>query len=288
VHALDALRSDERPELVLAVAEGYRRTGRPDDAAALLEGLISREEAPPAALRALRDLSVDENRWARALELQERMVALGGSDRRQEQSLLAAIQYELGRSLLAAGQIQPAIGRFRDALRTQGDFLPATIALGDAHLQAGDRREALRVWERAVEAQPTLPLLLRLEQVHRAEGRPTRMIGLYQEATARAPESLPLAFALGRVYFDLAMLDEAADQFQKVEVKAPDLPGLHAFLGAIFERHGQTAEAFEEYRRTLTLRGAFEWMYHCTACEAEHPTWLDRCPSCHRWNTSRP
>ena len=144
------------------------------------------------------------------------------------------------------------------------------------------------MWERAAETQPVLPLLARLEQIYRAEGRPTRIIALYQEASARTPESVPLAFALGRVYFELAMLDEAADQFQKVEVRAPDLPGLHAFLGAIFERHGQTAEAFEEYRRALALTGAFAWPYHCSACEAKHATWVDRCPACRSWNTSRP
>jgi lipopolysaccharide biosynthesis regulator YciM len=231
---------------------------------------------------------VAEGRWRRALEIQERIEALCGEDRRAERGTLAAIQYEVGRMLLAEGQIQPAVGRFREALRTQGDFLPAAVALGDAHLQAGDNREALRVWERAVETQPSLPLLARLEQVYRAEGRPTRMIALYQEASARAPENVPLAFALGRVYFELAMLDEAADQFQKVEVRAPDLPGLHAFLGAIFERHGQTAESFEEYRRALRLTGGFASPYHCSACGAEHATWVDRCPSCRRWNTSRP
>jgi lipopolysaccharide biosynthesis regulator YciM len=241
-----------------------------------------------AALRALRDLNVAEGHWQRALEIQERIGALCGDDRRREQATLAAIQYEGGQGLLAEGQVQPAIGRLREALRTQADFLPAAIALGDAHMKAGDSREALRVWERAVEAQPVLPLLARLEQAYRAEGRPTRMIALYQEASSRTPDSLPLAFALGRVYFDLAMLDEAADQFQKVEVRAPDLPGLHAFLGAIFERHGQTTEAFEEYRRALRLTGAFAWPYHCGACEAEHATWVDRCPSCRRWNTSRP
>jgi lipopolysaccharide biosynthesis regulator YciM len=97
-----------------------------------------------------------------------------------------------------------------------------------------------------------------------------------------------LAFALGRVYFELAMLDEAADQFQKVEVREPNLPGLHAFLGATFERRRQTAEAFKEYRRALTLSGAFDWPYRCSACGAEHGRWIDRCPSCCGWNTSRP
>lgn len=288
VHDLDALRGEERPELMLAAADGYRRTGRPEDAAALLERLLTRDRDHLAALRALRDVTAAEGWWSRALDAQERIVALGAGDRRREQAMLVGVQYETGRALLAEGRIQPAIARFREALRAQPDFVPAAVALGDAHAAAGDGREAVRVWERAVEVQPALPLLARLEKAYRAEGRPTRMIALYQGAYARAPESVPLAFALGRVYFELAMLDEAADQFQKVEVRAPNLPGLHAFLGAIFERRGQTAEAFEEYRRTLTLTGAFDWPHRCAACGAEHGRWTDRCPSCRGWNTSQP
>ena len=288
IHHLDALRDEEQPDLVLAAAEDFRRTGRPGEAAALLERLLARDHDHVAALRALRDLSVADGQWQRALGAQERIVALGAGDRREEQATLAGIHYELGRSLLAEGQAQAALSRFREALRSQSDFLPAVIAMGDAHVAAGEGREALRVWERAVETQPELPLLARLEQAYRAEGRPTRMIALYQAASARAPESVPLAFALGRVYFELAMLDEAADQFQKVEVREPNLPGLHAVLGAIFERRGQTAEAFDEYRRALTLGGAFDWPYRCAACGVEHGRWTDRCPSCRGWNTSRP
>jgi lipopolysaccharide assembly protein B len=288
VHHLDALRGEEQPELVLAAAEDFRRTGRPDEAAALLERLLARDHDHPAALQALRELSMAGGQWQRALGAQERIVALGSGDRRQEQATLAGIHYELGRALLAEGQSQAALSRFREALRFQSDFLPAVVTLGDAQVAAGDSREAVRVWERAVETQPELPLLARLEQTYRIEGRPTRMIALYQAACTRAPDSVPLAFALGRVYFELAMLDEAADQFQKVEVREPNLPGLHAVLGAIFERRGQTAEAFDEYRRALTLAGAFDWPYRCAACGAEHGRWTDRCPSCRGWNTSRP
>ena len=291
VHHLDALRGEEQPDLVLAAAEDFRRTGRPGEAVALLERLLARDQDNLAALRALRDLCMAQAQWQRALGAQERLVDLGSdrvSDRIGEQVTLAGIQYELGRALLAEGQAQGAIVRFRDALRAQPDFLPAIMSLGDAHVAAGDSREALRVWERVAETQPEPPLLSRLEQAYRVEGRPTRMIALYQAASARAPESVPLAFALGRVYFELAMLDEAADQFQKVEVREPNLPGLHAVLGAIFERRGQTAEAFDEYRRALTLGGAFDWPYRCAACGVEHGRWTDRCPSCRGWNTSRP
>ena len=69
------------------------------------------------------------------------------------------------------------------------------------------------------------------------------MIALYQAAVARAPDDLALALALGRVYFELEMLDEAAEQFEKIEVRVPDLPVIHAYLGAVFERRGQVARS---------------------------------------------
>jgi hypothetical protein len=128
--------------------------------------------------------------------------------------------------------------------------VPAALLLGEAHLKAGEPREALRVWERAAEGpQPALPVLSRIEQLHRSEGRPTRMISLYQDALARQPDNLALAFGLGRVYFELAMLDEAAEQFQKMEVSAPELPLIHAYLGAILERRGQFHDALEAMPR---------------------------------------
>src|SRR5205823_3991291 len=96
-----------------------------------------------------------------------------------------------------------------------------------------------------------------------------------------------LAVALGRVYFELEMLDEAAEQFEKIEVRAPDLPLVHAFLGAIFERRGEAREAFAEYRRSLRLSHAFEWPYRCAVCGVTAAAWRDRCEACGRWNTLR-
>jgi lipopolysaccharide biosynthesis regulator YciM len=81
------------------------------------------------------------------------------------------------------------------------------------------------------------------------------------------------------------MLDEAADQLEKVEVRAPTLPVVHAYLGAVFERRGDARAAFEEYRRALDLGHAFEWPYRCTTCGAETTGWHDRCPRCRQWNS---
>jgi tetratricopeptide (TPR) repeat protein len=244
----------------------------------------------PASARAGRDALIERRRWADALAAQTQLLpTVPREEKAAEEAILAGLHYEIGRERLERGDLAGATSQLKEALRVQPDFVPAALLLGEAHLKAGEPRDALRVWERAAEApQPALPVLARIEQRHREEGRPTRMISLYRNALDRHPDNLALAFGLGRVYFELAMLDEAAEQFQKMEVRAADLPLIHAYLGAILERRGQFRDAMEEYRRALRLSDSVQWPHHCEACGALHPRWVDRCPSCRRWNTSRP
>jgi hypothetical protein len=84
------------------------------------------------------------------------------------------------------------------------------------------------------------------------------------------------------------MLDEAAEQFQKLEVQAPDPPPIHAYLGAIFRRQGQVREGFAGYRRAIPWLEGLEWPHRCAACGAAQPYWFERCAACRRRNTSRP
>ena len=284
--------------LVLGLLRDLIRShgSRPEAIAPAVPAASPRVEAPalhpPEARpgRAERDALIDRRRWAEALEVQTLVVAGVERDQRTaEEAMLAGLHYELGRERLELSDRAAAVSQLKDALRIQPGFVPAALLLGDAHLKAGEPREATRVWERAAAAsQSALPLLARLEQLHRSEGRPTRMISLYQDALARHPDNQALAFGLGRVYFELAMLDEAAEQFQKMEVRAPDLPQIHAYLGAILERRGQFRDAMEEYRRALRLSDSVEWPHRCAACGAVHSRWVDRCPSCRRWNTLQP
>ncbi|HEX2441277.1 MAG TPA: tetratricopeptide repeat protein [Methylomirabilota bacterium] len=277
--ALDAMRR----------AREARQAGHVEETRTLLRYVLQRWPRHAEALRGLRDFAIEARDWDEAVALQQRLLDAAPPGKRAEESgWLAVAYYEMGRLELARQDPAAAIGHFRAALRADRDFLPAVLALGDAQEAAGDRREAVRTWERAAEARPVLPLLARLERVYRREDRPSRMIALYRTACERAPDDLGLATALGRVYFELEMLDEAAEQFEKLEVRAPDLPVLHAFLGAVFERSGQTRAAFEEYRRALRLGHGFDWPHHCQACGASAPTWQDRCAQCHRWNSLRP
>jgi lipopolysaccharide biosynthesis regulator YciM len=266
-----------------------RQGGRLDEARTLYRYVLQRWPHHADALRGLRDLAIEARDWDEAVAIQQRLLtAAPPTDRAVESEWLAVGYYELGRLELARGNATAAIAHFKAAHKADREFLPAVLALGDAYESAGEAREAVRTWERAAETQPALPLLARLERVYRRDARPSRMIALYRTASERVPDDLALAGALGRVYFELEMLDEAAEVFEKLEVRAPDLPVVHAFLGAVFERRGDTRDAFDEYRRALRLGRGFDWPHQCQACRATAPTWQDRCPQCHRWNTLRP
>ncbi len=281
----------EDPEAVALVRQGDEayRAGRREEARRCYLDALGRYKHDIDALRGLRTLAADAGAWHEALGFAERVLAATpAATRAADAGWVAAIHYELGRAEARRDQGQAAISHFRSALRVDRVFLPAALALGDAWEAAGDQREALRAWERALEHLPALPLLARLERAYRREGRPSRMIALYRDALDRTPDDLALGVALGRVYLELEMLDEAADQLEKIEVRAPDLPVVHAFLGAVFERRGEAREAFAEYRRALRLAGAFEWPQRCATCDAQAPSWQDRCPRCGRWNSLRP
>jgi lipopolysaccharide biosynthesis regulator YciM len=274
---------------VLRRAREAHHAGRRDEARTLYRHVVETHRDHVDGLRGLRDLALDGGDLVEALRLQERVIGLASvADRATEEHWLAIRCHEAGRAALAHGNVPAAIEHFRHALRAGRRFLPSAIGLGDAFEAAGDHREAVRTWERTAETQPALPVLARLERAYRAEGRPTRMIALYRNATERVPDDLSLAAALGRVYFELEMLDEAAEQFEKLEVRAPDLPVVHAYLGAVFERRGETREAFEEYRRALRQGHGFDWPHRCEACGASAPMWQERCARCDRWNTLRP
>ena len=280
---------DPEASALVGAAEDARRAGRREEARRLYRQAVERRKNDVRALRGLRDLTVEMEAWLEALGVEERLIGIvAGAERSAETTWLATIHYELGRADTRGGRPASAIGHFKNALKAEPGFVPAALALGDALEAGGDAKEAIKTWERTAEQNPTLAVLARLERVYRQEGRPSRMIALYRAAVDRAPDDLALAVALGRVYFELEMLDEAADQFEKIEVRAPDLPVVHAFLGAVFERRGETREAFAEYRRALRLGDAFDWPHACTACGAPSPAWQDRCPRCRRWNTVRP
>ena len=83
-HFLQAMRVDQRPEIMLAAADAYGRVGRLDDAIALYSDVIARAPGHLTGLRGLRDLTAAAGRWADAVAAQERLV--GAAEPRERAS----------------------------------------------------------------------------------------------------------------------------------------------------------------------------------------------------------
>lgn len=159
------------------VTRSYARRTDPLDAAPRIAPAAPARAAADApgepTAQAGRDALIERRNFAEALEIQARVVqAAPREERAAEGTVLAGLHYEIGRERLEKDDRAGAISHLKDALRAQPDFVPAALLLGEAHLKAGEPREALRVWERAAEGpQPALPVLSRIEQLHRSEGQ---------------------------------------------------------------------------------------------------------------------
>ena len=128
-------------------AEAARVTGGLEEARTLFRYVVQRWPAHVGALHALRDLAVEAREWDEAIAIQEDLLALAPSrERHAEAEWLAVGYYELGRLELARGEATAAVGHFRAALRADRDFVPASVALGDALERLWGDAPSVSVW----------------------------------------------------------------------------------------------------------------------------------------------
>ena len=127
-----------------------RAEGRREEAAVLYRAVRARRADHVGALRGLRDLAAESSRWPEALDAEETLVdVVPAAERRSEHEWLAAFHYEQGRADLMAGRLAAAIGHFRQAVRVDRDFVPASLALGDTASARRHYERFVRMWKDA-------------------------------------------------------------------------------------------------------------------------------------------
>ena len=157
-HALLALRAEDSADALLAAGDAYAGADRIEDALQLFQQVLARDPDHPVALRA-RATPRCRTRDGRTPST-SRSGSSSSSAPRSGRSSANASPGSTTRSARAgwpAGTLAGAVGAFRDALRVQADFVPAHVGLGDAHQKTGDGAQALRAWERGLDAAPALP-----------------------------------------------------------------------------------------------------------------------------------
>jgi tetratricopeptide (TPR) repeat protein len=272
------------PKLLLFLAEAQRGLGEVGAAVETLERAHRADAASPRVRMALRDAYIAVERWADAATIEEehRLTlrdprALADAERR-----LIGLRYQ---QALALTDPTARAGELRALLRSQPDFEPAAVSLGDALVETGQARQAERVWRRALARGARAGVLDRLERLLRGGPRPQRLDVVTRKLVRRRPEDGTARLFRARQLVRDGRLDEAASELASITAPWNTLPGYHALLAELQIRRGAPDDAVNAYRRALAA--ASSGVFRCEVCGTEVEDWRGYCPRCGSWASYR-
>ena len=273
------------------LAEDYAARGE-TEVAREIRGRIERD-FPGAGLEVLRrrrNECVAARDWAEATRLHGRLVEfLSASGDTQglarESNLGLGLDYQRGVLLLEQERSGEAAEAFGRILALEPRFLPARIMLGEAALEQGDEEAAVAIWRQGY-LETGSPVFLQRIEDHFIEGsEPMRAIETLRALIAEVDNDLLPRFYLGRLYYRLEMLEDAARSLAGIAERIKSSPTFHFLMAKLHERRRDfegAAAAYVACLRQLELGSA---EYHCRVCHARYGDWQDFCPRCRSWNS---
>ena len=241
-------------------------------------------------LRRQRAAAVARRDWAEAGKLHERIAqflneAGDAAALARESSLAQGLEYQGGVLLLEQDRAEEAAQIFRRLLAGEPRFLPARIMLGEAELLAGREPAAVAAWRVGYLETGSPAFLHRIEDHFIEQEEPVQAIETLRGLIAEADNDLLPRFYLGRLYYRLEMLDEAAKTLTSIGERIRSSPTYHFLLGRIHERKGDLARAADAYRTCLRQLELGTAEYVCRVCRERYPDWRDSCSRCGSWNS---
>ena len=280
------LQSDNQ-EVMFSLSADYEDAKRFDDAIKMYREILRKDPSNITTLIRLRDLYHRLNQWEELIETQARLLSnpLGTQELEVEHRKLIGFKYELGRSMLEAGDLERARKVFRSVIKLDKDFVPAYLGLGEVYLEEGKSKEAGQLWEKSYKMTSSVLLLHRLEDLYLKQGEPGNAIEIYKQAVTWKPQDTTLKFFLGKLYYRLEMIDEAFDILTTVDWGDREYPDVHKLLGNIYLRRGSLGLAASEFKKALRFKKQVIVPYFCSNCQHREAGWAGRCPNCGKWNT---
>jgi predicted Zn-dependent protease len=256
-----------------------------------IEGRIVRD-FPGAGLDVLRKRraeAIGRRDWAEATKLHERatqILSQAGDAQAlaRESSLGQGLDYQRGVLMLEEDRVAEAADQFRRLLAHEPRFLPARILLGECELVAERPAEAVAIWRAGYLETGSPVFLARIEDHFIEREEPLAAIETLRGLIAPAENDLLPRFFLGRLYYRLEMLDEAAKTLAGVAERIKSSPSYHFLLGRIHERRHDLPRAVASYVACLRQLELGSSEYKCRVCSTRYEDWRDFCARCGCWN----
>ncbi len=246
-------------------------------------------EHPKQALKALRRLRAlygEAQRWDEALEIHKKLAQQFGSELSHgERAQGTALAYQVGLAKVDQDQFKEAAQTFQQVLKEDPAFIPAYLSLGRTMILQDQEQPGLEIWLEGFRATGEGAFLQEIEDYYIQMGKPEEGLSLLRRITATSQHATTAKFFLGKMLYRLEILDEALEQFQEVRSQVVYSPILFFFMAKIHSRRGRLDAALNEYRQLLRNLGVLKLRFECGICGHKTMDYTDRCESCSSWNS---
>jgi|GEM_PF-1539388 len=225
----------EKPEYLIYVSNLYKKLNDMDMAEAAIRKAKSIAPFHPDIIKSLTDLLIEQKKWSEAIDYLRKLAEISKGSVEKAQAL-----YQLGRAYMEAG-----------------DFDSGQRALENAYALDNVNEDAL----------------IALGNLYHMKGESHKTIGLYKKALDINPDNVAILKALGILYFDLHMYNEAEDTFKKVLEhplkKDRDVYFVYNSLGKIYKSKRMYEHAIRYFEKSVLADDAalkFEALMEISDC----------------------
>ncbi len=274
-------------ELLFKLAATYADAGRREEAMMVYKELLASDADNRKAMRALRDLQIEQENLQDALELQKKIVkaASSGPKAEGEKQQLRQLRYQVARAALDQGEVEQAVDVCKDLIKQDASFTPARVTLGDAYRKLGRDNDAVKVYQEGYKALKKSVFLSRLEDLYIGAEDPAALLSYYRSRMQEDSGDLLLKLYLSRLCLRLEMVDEAFEHLTDLESTGIDFPQLHLLLAEAHRRRQKVDQAVVEYQRALGIDSHLSLGFVCAACGAKYAEWQSSCSNCKAWDS---
>jgi lipopolysaccharide biosynthesis regulator YciM len=262
------------------LARDYQAAGLLDRAEVLYRELVDEGMFLEDGLAALQGIHEQTRDWEKAIDVAAQLASVRGQSL---QPLIAHYHCELADRARMADDTATAIAHAVEALRADGKCVRASLLLGDIHEKAGDRKAALRAYERVPEQNirffaHVLPMLRR---VNSGGGHLENYARYLNDAEQHYRSPQP---TLARI----RLMREAGMDPTEALLELTRAQPTWSALQLLAETHADESPVFEALHQGLDRAAESMPPYRCNECGLTPRLLFWQCPSCKHWGSIEP
>ena len=254
----------------------------------VLKKILERDRKSPRVLYRMREVYLNSEDWQSAADIQRKLVArIGGKEKKEKEKIvLAQYLYKSAARHFSNDNFDLAITELKAVLRENDRCLSAHLLLGDTYLKIGDRKKALKAWEKAYANTKSIACMIRMEEVYKDLGQVKEMIKKYKAAISISQNGTRerLMMLLGVLY-----LEEKSPR-ETIRIIEEDRNSKNTIISSLILGDAYRQDN-NEIKSQKTIENATKQVkrvifnFKCDSCGKIFGKWADNCSTCNTFDS---